>query len=104
MHKHGYPHVVHGRELDGDVEVLDPERGTLGRDSHNLPDVVGLGIHPDVAEEEASLLAFWNDVQNVLGSRSEVLLSYENEVIVGSADVAFKSRLGSSYLLFQNAV
>ena len=26
VHRNGYPHTVHGGELDGDVEVLDPER------------------------------------------------------------------------------
>src|SRR5580658_6432045 len=104
MHKHRYPHPVHGSELDGDVQVLDPKRGILGRYCHNLANVVGLGIDPDVAEEQARLLAFWNDVQNVLWSRSEVLLRHENEVIIRSADVALMSCPGSSFFLLQNGI
>ena len=26
VHRNSYPHAVHGCELNGDVEVLDPER------------------------------------------------------------------------------
>ena len=58
----GYPHTVHGGELHGDVEVFDPERGGLQRDSNDLPDAVCLGIHPNVAEEQPLFIAFGDDV------------------------------------------
>ncbi len=86
------------------MEVLDPERGTLDRDSNNLPDVVGLRIHPDVAKKQAVFLTLWNDVQHVLWNSSKVLLAQEDEVIIGSADGALVACLGGSYFLFQNAV
>ena len=62
IHRNGYPHVVHGGELDGDVEVFDPERGSLERDSNDLPDAICLGIHPNVAKEQSLFLALGNDV------------------------------------------
>jgi len=97
-----YPQAVHGGELDGDVDVLDPERGVLERDSNNLPDVVALGIHPDLTQEQALFLTLWNDVQHVLWNHSKVLLAQEDEFIIGSADVPLVTFLGRSYFVLQD--
>lgn len=86
------------------MEVLDPERGTLERDSNNLADLVCLGIHPDVAEEQTLFLTLWNDVQHVLRDRSRVFLAQEDKVIIGSGHIALAARLGRSYFLFQDVV
>ena len=72
------------------------------RDSDNLADLVGLGVHPDVSQEQARFLALWNDMQNVLWSRSEILLSQKNEVIIGSADVVVVTFLSRNYFLLQD--
>ena len=85
VHRNSYPHAVHGGKLHGDVEVLNPERGSLERDSNDLPDVVRLGIHPDVAKQQSLFLAFGNDVQHILWHCTKVLLSQESEIIVGWA-------------------
>ena len=78
------------------MKVLDPERRVLERDSDNLADLVGLGVHPDVAEEQALFLTLWNDVQHVLWNRSQVVLAQEDEVIIRSAHIALMARLGRS--------
>ena len=88
-----------GGELDGDVEVIDPDRGILERDANNLPRLVRLGIHPDVAKEQTLFLALGNDVQPVLWNRSKVLIAQKDEVIIGPADGALVACLGRSYFL-----
>jgi hypothetical protein len=102
VHRNSYPHAVHGGELHGYVEVLNPERGRLERDSNDLPDAVRLGIHPDVAKQQSLFLAFGNDVQHVLWNNAKVLLAQKDEVIVGSADVSLVTFLSINYFLLQN--
>src|ERR1700731_3929532 len=85
------------------MQVTDPERGNLDRDSNNLSDMEGLGINPDVAKEQALFLTLWNHVQHIFWNRFKVLLAQENEIIIGSTDAALLARLCRSYFLFQNA-
>ena len=88
VHRNGYPQGVHVGELHGDVQVLDPDRGILERNSNDLTDAERLGVHPNVAQEQAPFLALGNDVEHVLWNHTKVLLAEEGEVIIGSGDVA----------------
>ena len=60
VHRNSYPHAIHGGKLHGYVKVLNPERGSLKRDSNDLPNAVRLGIHPNVAKQQSLFLAFGN--------------------------------------------
>jgi hypothetical protein len=102
VQRNSYPHVIHGGELLGYVEVLNPERRSLERDSNDLPDAVRLGIHPEVAKQQSLFLAFGSDVQHVLWNKAEVLLAQKDEFIVGSADVSLVTFLSRDYFLLQN--
>jgi len=102
VHRNGYPHAVRVGELDGDVEIFDPERRGFERDPNDLPDAVCLSIHPNVAKEQTLFRALGNDVQHVLRNHAEVLLAQEDEIIVRSADVSSVTFFGRSYFLLQN--
>jgi hypothetical protein len=102
VHRNNYPHAVHGGKLHGYVEVLNPERGSLERDSNDLSDAIRLGTHPDVAKQQSLFLALGNDVQHVLWNNAKVLLAQEDEVIIGSADVSLVTFFGRNNLLLQN--
>src|SRR6202011_4857846 len=66
------------------------------------PDVVALGIHPDLAQKQALFLALWNDAQHVLWNLSKVLLAQEDKVVIGSVYLAFVALLRRGDFLFQN--
>ncbi len=65
--------------------------------------MVGLGIHPDITDQQALLLSFGYDMQHVLGHRSKVLLTQEDEIIIQTADVAPVALLGRLNFLLQKS-
>jgi hypothetical protein len=61
VHRNSYPHAIHGGKLHGYVEVLNPERRSLERDSHD-PEYV-LHIIPKRKEKSLLLGDTWVDAK-----------------------------------------
>ena len=70
----GDPYAAEFTILQGDMKILEPERGTPGGYTFDFADAEAVGVNPNLSAQKVSIFPLRRDLKNVFGNVAEVLL------------------------------